>query len=270
MHHNQPNWNDIHVVVINLAKDGDRRSYMERELEELAIPYVFLEATDGKTYDFNGIYDESVTLEKNGRPLTLPEKGCALSHRRALESFLSSGKPYGLILEDDVAIDKKFTRAVLESINARNKKPWTYLQFNYSPVGWRGAALWWFLLLRNRQTYSLPRLLLAFLKGFGANILSLLWGIRDRWYRTINTGAVCRLVRDQYLAGCYTLTREAAQALIDLNTPLAYTADRIQNIARRNGKITHRVYVPRLVRQKRESFSSSINNEHFGKKVISY
>jgi GR25 family glycosyltransferase involved in LPS biosynthesis len=258
-------WSNIFTVFINLPNEKIRRSFMEAELSKMSIPYTVLDATDGRTCDFTDIYDESIAITSHGAPLTPPEKGCALSHRRALDSFLASGKPYGLIMEDDVVLDDAFPHAVMQTLE---RKDWAYVQFNYGPVGWQGVFLWWFL-LRNRKKGSTTHSILFALKGITVNLISLAWGVRDRWYRITNRGALCSIVRDQYLAGCYLLTREAAEALIELNTPLIYTADRVQNIARRKGLLIHKLYVPRIVRQKRESFASSINNMHFGKDIIS-
>jgi GR25 family glycosyltransferase involved in LPS biosynthesis len=254
-------WDTVHTVVINLPKDIERRKFMEEQLRHLSMPHMVLSATDGRTYDFTGIYDEDKATREHGTPLTAPEKGCALSHREALRTFLDSGKEYGLILEDDVVLGKDLLRGMEYAFTRKN---WSYIQFNYGPVGFRGIRLWWFLLLQNKRKISL----LTLIKGVAANVLSLLWGLRDDIYLLCRTHKLVRPVRDQYLAGCYLLTREAAEALIALNTPLTYTADRIQNIARRKGLIQHRVYVPRIVRQKRESFASSINNDHFGKEII--
>lgn len=268
MKESKPLWDAIFTIVINLPKDKDRRLYMEQQLNALSIPHTTLSATDGQMYNFDKDYVEEVALRKNGRSLTPPEKGCALSHRRALQEFLDSGKEYGLIMEDDVVLDPVFPDAIKAALES--KRMWSYVQFNYSPTGWKGASLWWFLFAHNKELRNPFQLTVTFFKGVVITALNLLWGLRDMWNRKQKLGKLYRVSRDQYLAGCYLLTREAARALVDLNTPLAYAADRVQNIARRKGILRHVLYVPRIVRQKRESFSSSINNAHFGKKVISY
>jgi hypothetical protein len=254
----------IHTIIINLPKDIERRAFMEMQLDRLSIPFTILSATDGRTHDFAGIYDEERAIRCHGAPLTAPEKGCALSHKRALESFLASGEKYGLIMEDDVVLGDEFMEAVGYALS---RSDWTYIQFNYGPVGIAGIKLWWFLLSNRKK--SAAEFPLLFFKGLAVGTLNILWGIRDTLYRVTGKGKLARLVRDQYLAGCYLVTRDAAGALVALNTPLTYTADRIQNIARNEGLIHERIYVPRIVRQKRESFASSINNDHYGKKIIS-
>lgn len=270
MNSNMPIWNDIYTVVINLEKEKGRRVFMEQQLTALGIPHVFFNAIDGTSYDFTGVYDDTRAKEYHGNSLGQAEKGCALSHRNALEEFLQSGKRYGLIMEDDIAIDVSFTKRIIVLFDGSTKNCWTYLQFNYSPVGWQGVALWWFLVLHDRRKRNLAQWLLLPIKALAANLLIAMRGTRDIWHRIRRTTGIYKAVRDQYLAGCYLVTREAAEALIELNTPLTYTADRIQNIARREQRIQHYLYVPRLVRQKRELFDSSINNQHFGKGVISY
>lgn len=259
-------WNDIYAAFINLPKDLERREFMESQLKKYSIPYHALSATDGRTFDFTGIYDEERALKKHGAPLSAPEKGCAHSHREALRAFLASDKQYGLIMEDDVVLEESFIAALQHVL--LHKESWDYVQFNYGPVGWQGVQLWWFLLLRDKSMHSPLRFMFACMKALIANTLSFLWGARDAYYKARKSGRLARLIRDQYLAGCYLLTRDAARVLIELNTPLTYTADRIQNIARRESLTRVRAYVPRIVRQKRESFASSINNEHFGKDII--
>lgn len=262
-------WDNIYTVVINLAKEKERKSFMENQLNSYGITHVFLDAINGYSYDFSYICDDSISKIKNNTILTAPEKGCALSHRLALEMFLKSEKKYGLILEDDIDISPLFKQAVIREISS-NKNKWSYLQFNYSPVGIQGIALWWFLFLHDNKKRNILQLSFTIIKGIVMNIISIFWGARDAFYRLINSGRTCGIIRDQYLAGCYIVTRESAKKLIELNTPIIYTADRLQNIARRNKSIIHHVYVPRIVRQKREMFTSSINDNHFGKDVISY
>lgn len=264
----KPRWDSIFTIVINLPKDTDRLFYMEEQLRRFSIPYSILSATDGRTHEFGADYIEHIAIKKNGRPLTPPEKGCALSHRRALQALLDSGKEYGLIMEDDVALDTTFPEAIQLALS--RKDVLDYVQFNYSPVGWKGAALWWFLFVHNKNFRTPLSVAVAIMKGVLMTAVNIAWGWRDVWHRTRHSGKLYNLYRDQYLAGCYLLTRETALTLIQLNTPLAYAADRVQNIARRSGTIKHRIYVPRIVRQRREAFRSSINNEHFGEKVISY
>lgn len=262
-------WDTVYTTVINLPREKERRLFMEQQLSKAGIPHVFFNAIDGNRYDFKDVYSEDSARAQSVNPLTASEKGCALSHRLALETFLTSDKPYALIMEDDIAFGPTFPN-VIATVLAAPTKPWNYLQFNYSPVGWQGVLLWWFLVRKDTSKRTLRQMLLLPLKGVLVQLLNLLWGTRDMWNRYFSTGKPYRAYRDHYLGGCYLITREAAQALITLNTPLIYTADRIQNIARRAGVIKHYLYSPRLVRQKRELFSSSINNDHFGEKVISY
>lgn len=266
---------NLFTIVINLARNPERKIFMDTQLHNMRIPHIFLDATDGKSADFTQIYDEEISIKNNGAPLTASEKGCALSHRRALEAFLASQNPFGFILEDDIELDQNFPQVLSRLLKHEQQDVWTYLQFNYTPTGWKGVRLWWFLFYELlKQKKRSPRFLVKLpwhlTKGCVASVLYLLQGIHEWWSRKTNSLHIASVYKDHYLAGCYVLTREAARALIDLNTPIAYTADRIHNVARRTGYITHKLYTPRLARQKRETFESSINNEHFGKEVISY
>ncbi len=241
---------------------------MERQLEACQLPFVILEATDGSTHTFTP--QDSTSLSQG-------ELGCALSHRRALAEFLKTEADWALIMEDDIEIESSFPAAlqhILQSLLYKKDKC-IYVQFDYAPVGWKGVTLWWFLfvnMIQNQRTsirfwLQLPVYLL---KGTLASVFTLIEGMRDWRIRRHKTCKMASAYKDRYLAGCYLLSRPVAEKLITLNTPIIYAADAVHNIARKQRAVHHYICVPRLIRQKRETFNSTLNDVHFGKKIIAY
>ncbi len=254
----------VYTTVINLKRSPERRAYMEHQLDACRIPFVLLEATDGSVHTFDS--HDSTSLSGG-------ELGCALSHRRALQAFLESSAPYALIMEDDIDISDRFSAVLSTILRMLDAKTPHYIQFDYAPVGWRGVQFWWFLFLtmvRTKKTewrfwIQMPWYLI---KGVAANIFSLYEGVRNWFFKKSASIAPAR--KDRYLAGCYLVTRETARVLITLNTPIQHAADAVHNVARRKHLIEHYIAIPRVVRQKRESFHSTLEDIHFGKKIISY
>ncbi len=256
---------NVYVAVINLKRSPDRREYMERQLEACQLPFTILEATDGSAHTFTP--EDSASLSQG-------ELGCALSHRRALQTFLDSSALYALIMEDDIEMSDRFPTTFSTILSSLNAVESTYIQFDYAPVGVHGVQFWWFLFLnmaRNNKGNFIFWMKVPWylLKGLVANIFTIYEGVRNSFFQRYgNTTTPAR--KDRYLAGCYLLTREAAVELISLNTPIRYTADAVHNVARKKKLIRHRIAVPRVVRQKRETFHSTLQDIHFGKKIISY
>jgi len=96
----------FHIFVISMESAAQRRSYMRAQLERLGVEYTFSTAVDGSTLDValsNAWIDDARTIAVYGKPLTLGEKGCALSHIFLWEKVAQSGEN-ALILEDDAAL----------------------------------------------------------------------------------------------------------------------------------------------------------------------
>jgi glycosyl transferase, family 25 len=94
----------LQAFLINLARRPDRLRKMTQQLDALAISFQRIDALDAQaTSDC-----ELVTQFRDDGPLGIIPKGdkcCALSHARAWRALVESADSYGLILEDDVAID---------------------------------------------------------------------------------------------------------------------------------------------------------------------
>ena len=82
------------ILVINLRRRPDRRNLITKRLmqEGEDITWRFVTATDGASLDL-GI--------EAGNLVDSRTAACWTSHQKALKDFLSSNKPFALILEDD-------------------------------------------------------------------------------------------------------------------------------------------------------------------------
>jgi glycosyl transferase family 25 len=91
------------TYLINLRSSRQRLFAMTEQLEGQGISFQRIEAVDGRGLradQFDG-YDASMARWHYGRPMSGPEVGCFLSHRRFAEEFLRSEHQLALVLEDD-------------------------------------------------------------------------------------------------------------------------------------------------------------------------
>ena len=86
-------------------------------------------------------------------------------------------------------------------------------------------------------------------------------GLRNYYYNTlykVSKGkygiCIVNFYRPLYLASAYIITKEGAEKLLKINTPISLTADRLPNYARAN----MRAVSPLITEQQREIFDSNI------------
>ena len=110
----------IPVYVINLDKaiglwDSLKLANFGADISLTRIPAIY-----GKSISVNDWqnFDKDAFEATNGRPALAGEYGCYQSHLLALRTFLESGEPYALILEDDIAPNGKIAEHVAEIIHA--------------------------------------------------------------------------------------------------------------------------------------------------------
>jgi GR25 family glycosyltransferase involved in LPS biosynthesis len=267
------------AFIINLERNPERLAFMTSELDKLGISFERFNAFDGSKYDFSYDYDEDLYKSKNkGTTATNGVKGCALSHRKVLEKMIAENLDYALVFEDDIELRDDFGQIIKKELQRREsgKTRWEYLSFNYPSVGYKSIHLWLFLFNEQakREKWSLKfisKLPIYLIKFLGVSTLYLLEGLRESIFKLIyKHGKPTFFLRSLYLAGCYMINQSGARKLIDLNTKIAYTADGLPNAARLKRGLKFLAYVPLVARQKREEFESTLNNDHFGKKVITY
>ena len=107
------------IFVISLPESADRRAAMAAQMERLALPFMFVDAVDGRKMDVlqQPGYDAAVRLRSFGLHLKGGEWGCLLSHKKIYEMMLAENIPQAVIFEDDALIADNFPR-VLEDILA--------------------------------------------------------------------------------------------------------------------------------------------------------
>ena len=94
---------EICFAVINLDRRVDRRAHMNTQFAGHADP-VFVSAVEGQSLPDDVLKKRGFIVPAN-RFMTPTEVACTVSHKRALEQFLRTSYPFGLILEDDAIID---------------------------------------------------------------------------------------------------------------------------------------------------------------------
>lgn len=121
--------NSFDFYVINLDKDSDRLKLIEKRL----YPNKFIR--------ISGIYGNTTNFENNkdifitSRYL-VPKSvlGCWLSHKKAINTFLTnSTKEYAVILEDDaIPINNNYINEINEAINSA-PNDWDVIKLDFSP-----------------------------------------------------------------------------------------------------------------------------------------
>jgi GR25 family glycosyltransferase involved in LPS biosynthesis len=121
--------NDIDIYVINLDKDADRLADMTHKLQPNNFSRI--EGIYGNETDFTNHSDIFITSRYLAPKSAL---GCALSHRKAAETFLhQSEKSYALVLEDDAnPVNSHFMEEVVASI-ANAPSDWEIIKLDYLP-----------------------------------------------------------------------------------------------------------------------------------------
>jgi glycosyl transferase family 25 len=93
----------LKTYLINLSRRPDRLRAMSDQFTALGIPFERIDAIDARTTPDAEI-DTRFADDGPLGPLPKGDKCCTLSHERAWATFIASGEPYAMIMEDDVEI----------------------------------------------------------------------------------------------------------------------------------------------------------------------
>ena len=110
----------VKIYIINLNRSKHRRKHIQKQLLQTNIPYVFVNAVDGKNKqlcDFKN-YNQN-TINITGKHLKTTEVGAFLSHTKAILQAQQDKVDWAIILEDDVIISKHFND-ILEHIKNKD------------------------------------------------------------------------------------------------------------------------------------------------------
>jgi GR25 family glycosyltransferase involved in LPS biosynthesis len=105
---------DLACYVIGIH-DSFRGADLEADLVRAGLDPNRVDAFDGRKLSAGALatyVDQAGCRVLQRRPLTGGEVGCALSHRRAYELLLESGRAWGLIFEDDAVLQPGFSEAL--------------------------------------------------------------------------------------------------------------------------------------------------------------
>ncbi|KIC21043.1 glycosyltransferase family 25 protein [Leisingera sp. ANG-Vp] len=120
---------DLSIFLINLDASPDRLAAATDAMAAQGTSFTRVSGYDGRKTNPLDVpeYDAAAMRAYFGRDMNGGEVGCCFSHIRALQAFVESGKPYGLIFEDDVSPAPQameLTRALIEWQNERGTPDW--------------------------------------------------------------------------------------------------------------------------------------------------
>lgn len=99
----------MRAFIINLESASDRWAFVENSFARSQCIRCRVSAIDGKQLSLpHAQYSETFYRWFHGRTSNPRELACYLSHLRAMETFLATDEPYGLIAEDDLVLRPEF------------------------------------------------------------------------------------------------------------------------------------------------------------------
>lgn len=96
------------TFLINLNRNQDRLTFMDAQLRQLGIHYERIAAVDGKQIpvaERKRIFSSFRWWCEEGRPASLGEIGCCMSHLEIYRRMINDNTPYCFVLEDDVKVN---------------------------------------------------------------------------------------------------------------------------------------------------------------------
>lgn len=134
------------IFYINLDRRPDRNQNVQKLLKQFNLQNISerISATDGSKLNLDtlsrdiisekGIADAKDKTKKTGIPLTPGGIGCALSHRSAWKKIVDQNLGSGLILEDDIRINKDFIKKLHHYMRAAKPLMYDILFIGYHPA----------------------------------------------------------------------------------------------------------------------------------------
>lgn len=129
---------DIKIYVINLDRSRERWDSITRQAADLDLDVVRVPGLDGSLVPAGDRIDcnDPSFRRNNGRTMLPGEYGCYRSHLQALQTFVQSGEPIGIIAEDDVELTRELPARVAAAFEAVPTADVIKL-FNHRVVGFR-------------------------------------------------------------------------------------------------------------------------------------
>lgn len=115
----------IPIFIINLKARPNKKKKTLAELKKNDLSGTFIEAFDGRYLDIKNLEKRGIIKgDPDYRPLRKGEIGCYLSHLKCWDLILKTGKPYGLVLEDDVVFTENFREEFNDVFHHIKDIPW--------------------------------------------------------------------------------------------------------------------------------------------------
>lgn len=102
----------LRCYVINLDSSTKRLDEFNASFKKTNLNIERISAVDGRLIDIEAFSDDNLCKKQMGRGLQPGEVGCYLSHKKAVEQFLSTDAPYAIIFEDDAIPNEGFEKTV--------------------------------------------------------------------------------------------------------------------------------------------------------------
>ena len=102
----------LHIYIISLKQDIERRSVISKKLESFDLNYSFIDAVYGKELSNKTL--DLIRSRSCGKIIdrkfeaSSGEVGCTLSHLKVYHDILQNKLNWACILEDDVILDERF------------------------------------------------------------------------------------------------------------------------------------------------------------------
>jgi GR25 family glycosyltransferase involved in LPS biosynthesis len=171
----------------------------------------------------NGMYDEAraIRLDRNNEPMTLGHICCSLGHSLIYRDILEKGHDRALIFEDDVIVETENERFLHDAL-ANVPKDADLIYW-----GWEGGE-------------NVPRL-----AAVEKQVYKLLYRLGQIKLDPVMAGNLYRrpfnehfdIAGKHFLAHAYTVTRNCAEKLLLMNTPVVLNADKLLTYAILRGEI---------------------------------
>jgi len=130
----------IPVLVLNLARDKDRRTWMHEQLIALQIPHTFMAGIDGLAIPDDAALPAMDLFHRTyGREMTRGELGCARAHLELIRRVASGDNPLVCVMEDDIEVTHA-TRAFLHELVLARMPPFDVLRLYSNSHRQRHAA----------------------------------------------------------------------------------------------------------------------------------
>ncbi|MEP7111022.1 MAG: glycosyltransferase family 25 protein [Ferruginibacter sp.] len=224
-----------HIYLVTIYRARHRQEAIKKNLG--GLNYEFFFGTDKQDHPVgdmirDGIYDETLAMknQRYHKPLTGGQICCAWSHKKVYEDIIIKGFQKVLILEDDVSA-------------AGNIGASAHLVLNELPENWE---LLYMDYNKNEKTNTFKQYWYHVQKILGR----LTWShttIQNLYPKKISEHLASAGFHD--FTSAYAITAAAAQKLLYLQTPIAYTADNLLATASTTKLVNGLITLPKLFSQ---------------------